>query len=151
MTAGDRWARHDETPGHFGPVPSPLEQAWADHRRIWSGPLDPRITFGAGFAAGYRAALERDVPRLRIVMPEGFVLDDLGARLVEYEPMLELPPEPIEGAVLTPDDIDVVAPALLEAGTRHLERGTAWHELGRRLHAIAERLYSATNRQETRP
>ncbi len=56
---------------------------------------------------------------------------------------------PPVGVLLTPDEIDVVAPALLEAGTRHLEKpGIAWQQLGAYLHRIAERLYAATNRQE---
>lgn len=70
-----------------------------------------------------------------------------GTTVVEWVRQL-LGEQPAD-VLLTPDEVDVVAPVLLEAGTRHLERGTAWHELGHRLHAIAERLYETTHRQET--
>jgi hypothetical protein len=104
---------------------SPIDGAWKDHRRVWAGPLRGRNLFGAGFTAGYRSALEREPLRVQLDADE---LARLGL------------------AVLTPDEVDVVAPALLEAGTRHLERpGTALQELGRRLHSIAERLYEAAN------
>ncbi len=107
-----------------GPGDGTIGTAWAEHRRIWGGPLDDRIRFGAG----YQAALVRQPTRMQVTAPE---LEALGC------------------VILTPAEIDLVAPALLEAGTRHLEqRGTAWHELGTHLHRIAARLYAATNRQE---
>ena len=117
MTAGTRLRRF------VTGEPTVVDRAWAQHRRHWAGPLSQRTTFGAGFTAGYRAALEREPLKIQLDPAQ---LAELGL------------------VVLTPDEVDVVAPALLEAGTRHLERpGKAWQELGAKVHAIAQRLFDS--------